>query len=125
MEIMTVGSDIVECVRIREMIERHGEQFLRRVYSDRELSHCQSARNSTELFAERWAAKEAALKCLGGSARTAERTDVEVRVEPDGRATLLLYAAARDRAEEAGITKLHVTLAHCRAYATAMVIAER
>jgi holo-[acyl-carrier protein] synthase len=121
MRIMALGSDIVECVRIREMIERHGELFLRRVYTERELSHCQAARNSTERFAELWAAKEATLKCLG--ARSTPRTDIEVRLDQAGPPKLLLHAAARARADELGAGELLLTLAHCRNYATATAIA--
>ena len=65
MEILGIGTEIVECLRIGRMIERHGERFLTRIYTERETVFCQSRRRSREHFAERWAAKEAILKCFG------------------------------------------------------------
>ena len=80
MEILGIGSDIVECPRIGKMIEQHGELFLRRVYTDREIRYCQSRKHAIEHFAGRSAAKEAILKALGtGGGRGVSWTDIEVR----------------------------------------------
>src|SRR5262249_36771069 len=65
MEILGIGTDIVECPRIGKMIEQHGELFLRRVYTEREIRYCQSRKHAIEHFAGRWAAKEAILKAIG------------------------------------------------------------
>ena len=64
-DVVGIGTDIVECVRIGKMIAKHGELFLTRVFTDRELRYCQRSKAATEHFAGRWAAKEAVLKCLG------------------------------------------------------------
>src|SRR2546426_12395792 len=70
MDILGIGTDIIECPRIGRMIEQHGELFLSRVYTAREIRYCQARKNAIEHFAGRWAAKEAILKCLGtGCAR--------------------------------------------------------
>ena len=69
MEILGIGTDIVECLRIGRMIEQHGEIFLRRVYTEREIRYCQERKHAIEHFAGRWAAKEAILKCLGSGWR--------------------------------------------------------
>src|SRR5438270_3878196 len=85
MEILGIGTDIVECLRIGRMIEQHGELFLRRVYTEREICWCQARKHATEHFAGRWAAKEAVLKCLGsGWRRGLSWTDVEIRNDPAG-----------------------------------------
>ena len=65
MRILGIGTDIVECPRIGKMIEQHGELFLRRVYTEREIRYCQARRHALEHFAGRWAAKEAILKAIG------------------------------------------------------------
>src|SRR4029077_7672991 len=65
MDILGIGTDIIECPRIGKMIEQHGEVFLRRVYTDREIRYCQARKHAIEHFAGRWAAKEAILKALG------------------------------------------------------------
>src|SRR4051794_20553487 len=101
MDIVGLGTDIVECVRIREMIERFGELFLYRVFTETEVRDCLARKLSTEHFAGRWAAKEAVFKCLGtGWRRGAGWSEVEVWSTPDGRPRVRLHASAKERAEE-------------------------
>jgi holo-[acyl-carrier protein] synthase len=123
MEIVAIGSAIVECLRVRRMIERHGEAFLRRAFTDREISACQASRRSTEQFSGRWAAKEAVLKCLGLGAKEIDWTELEVRQETAGPPRLLVRGAAKERARRQHIGDVLLTIAYCRAYATATVIA--
>ena len=63
--IIGIGTDIIECLRIAQMIERHGELFINRVYTPHEIQYCQSRKFATQHFAGRWAAKEAILKAIG------------------------------------------------------------
>ena len=65
MQLIGLGTDIVDCVRIARMIEQHEELFLQRVYTPREIRYCQARKQKTEHFAGRWAAKEAVMNCLG------------------------------------------------------------
>jgi holo-[acyl-carrier protein] synthase len=126
MEIVGLGTDIVECLRIGRMIQQHGELFLTRVYTEREIRYCQARKHATEHFAGRWAAKEAVLKCLGtGWRRGICWTDLEVRNEPNGQPRVVLCGAARDQAQSLHISEILLTLSHCRAYATATAIAVR
>jgi holo-[acyl-carrier protein] synthase len=124
MNIVGIGTDIVECHRIGRMIEQHGELFLSRVYTPREVRYCQARKNSTEHFAGRWAAKEAILKCLGtGWRKGICWTDMEIRNEPTGAPKLHLGGAAKERAQELRIADILISISHCRAYATAHAIA--
>src|SRR5215470_7824314 len=124
MEIVGIGTDIVECLRIGRMVEQHGELFLTRVYTEREIRYCQGRKHATEHFAGRWAAKEAILKCLGtGWRRGLSWTDMEVRNDAAGKPTVHLCGAARDRAQQLHLTDILLTIAHCRAYATAYALA--
>ena len=126
MDIIGIGTDIVECLRIRRMIERHGELFLTRVFTDRELRYCQRSKHATEHFAGRWAAKEAVLKALGtGWRRGLVWTDIEVRTEASGRPQVLLCGAAKDIAQAQRVGDVLLSLSHCRAYATAYALAVR
>jgi holo-[acyl-carrier protein] synthase len=126
MDIVAIGSNIVECVRIGRMIEKYGEQFLRRVYTAREVRCCQERRHVTEHFAGHWAAKEAIVKCLGTGWRTSLCwTDIEVRTPPDGPLKVYVCGAAKERAIELRISDILLTISHCRAYATAQAIAVR
>jgi holo-[acyl-carrier protein] synthase len=124
MEIVGVGIDIVECLRIARMIEQHGELFLERVYTPREIRYCQERKHSTEHFAGRWAAKEAVLKCLGtGWRRGLTFTEIEVRNDPSGKPAVHLCGAAKDHAQQLQLSDILVSISHCRAYATAYAIA--
>lgn len=126
MEIVGIGTDIVECLRIGRMIEQHGELFLTRVYTDREIRYCQARKHATEHFAGRWAAKEAIFKCLGtGWRRGFNWTDVEVRNQFSGQPEVHMCGAAKEQALKMRIADILLTISHCRAYATAYAIAVR
>src|SRR5688572_4562129 len=93
--IVGIGSDIAEVHRLREAIARHGERFLRRVFTEQEIQYCQSHRNTEERFAARFAAKEAAMKALGtGWRRGITWRDIEVCNAPNGKPTLILTGKA-------------------------------
>jgi holo-[acyl-carrier protein] synthase len=65
MNVLGIGTDITEVLRIAQMIERHGELFVERVYTPAEIEYCRARTMATQHFAGRWAAKEAVLKALG------------------------------------------------------------
>jgi holo-[acyl-carrier protein] synthase len=124
MEILGIGTDIVECPRIGKMIEQHGELFLRRVYTEREIRYCQSRKHAIEHFAGRWAAKEAILKALGtGWSRGIAWTDMEIRSGVSGQPRVLVCGGAKEAALLRGIGDILVSIAHCRTYATAYALA--
>lgn len=123
-EILGIGTDITECLRIARMIERHGELFVNRVYTPDEIKYCQSRKQATQHFTGRWAAKEAILKALGtGWRRGITWCDVEVRNEPGGRPVVAVRGGAKEVVEQLGIAEILVSISHCRSYATATAIA--
>ena len=63
-QIVGVGTEIVECLRIAHLIERHGEQFLRRVYTSSEIKFCSCRAHATQHYSKCWAGKEAVLKAM-------------------------------------------------------------
>ena len=124
MEIVGIGTDIVECLRIGRMIEEHGELFLTRVFTEREIRYCQARKHATEHFAGRWAAKEAILKCLGtGWRRGMCWTDIEVRNDANGKPCVHLRGAAKDQAQHLHLSDIMLSISQCRGYATAYAIA--
>ena len=124
MIILGIGTDIIECPRIGMMIEQHGELFLRRVYTDREIRYCQARKHAMEHFAGRWAAKEAILKAIGtGWIRGIAWTDIEVRNQPGGAPKVLVCGGAKEAAVEKGIVDIMISISHCRTYATAYALA--
>ena len=124
MSVVGIGTDIVECLRIAQMIERHGELFLTRVYTKHEIGYCSSRRSATQHYAGRWAAKEAVLKALGtGWSRGISWRDIEVRNDAGGRPNVALGGGARQVCEQLAITDILVSISHCRIHATAYAIA--
>lgn len=121
--IVGLGTDIVEILRIGRMIERHGDHFLRKIYTDDEIAYCQRRREYLQHYAGRWAAKEAIMKVLGtGLAKHVSWKDIEVTSLPSGQPEVRLYGPCRDVARSLGIEKVLVTISHCREYATATAI---
>ena len=89
--IIGLGTDIIEVPRIGEMIERHGELFLQRVFTDQEIRYCQQRKASLQHFAGRWAAKEAVMKTLGtGFTKGIGWTEIEVVSQTSGRPVIEL-----------------------------------
>lgn len=124
MNIIGMGTDIVECLRIAQMIERHGDLFLTRVFTTNEINYCQARKAATQHFAGRWAAKEAVLKAMGtGWARGISWRDVEIRNEIGGQPRIALGGGARDVCEKQGVVEMKISISHCRHYATATAIA--
>jgi holo-[acyl-carrier protein] synthase len=123
--IVGLGADIAEVERVRAAIARHGEPFLRRIYTAAERTYCEKFRNKDERFAGRFAAKEAAMKALGTGWRRGIRwTDIEVVREKSGRPTLELHGASKKIAEALGVKRISVTITHTKDVAFAEVILE-
>src|SRR5690348_18385419 len=122
--VVGIGTDIVECLRIAQMIERHGELFITRVYTTHEIQYCQSRKQATQHFAGRWAAKEAVLKAVGtGWRRGISWRDVEILNTRGGKPFVALHGGVRDVAEELGVGQILVSISHCRSHATAYALA--
>jgi holo-[acyl-carrier protein] synthase len=124
--IVGTGIDIAEVPRIREVIERHGQRFLQRVFTEGEIQYCESKANRVERYAARFAAKEAGMKALGTGWNHGVRwRDIEVARKPGGRPTLLLHGKAAEFAAKLGATNIALSLTHTAEQAMAQVILER
>ena len=122
--ILGIGTDIIECARIAQMIEKHGELFLTRVYTAQEIAYCSGRKAANQHYAGRWAAKEAVLKALGtGWAHGIHWTDVEVVNEQGGKPNIVLDGQAREICRQQGIEHMLISISHCRNYATAYATA--
>jgi holo-[acyl-carrier protein] synthase len=96
--ILGLGSDITDARRIAKVMERHGERFLTRVFTDIERAKADRRKNRAETYAKRFAAKEACAKALGtGIRRGVWWRDMGVVNMPSGRPTMLLTGGARKR----------------------------
>ena len=100
-------------------MERHGQRFLHKVYTDREIAYC-SGRPSE--LAARFAAKEATSKALGTGLKGIFWRDMEILSDLLGKPQLILHGTALVRARELGIQELGVSLTHTKNLAIASVI---
>lgn len=123
-QIIGIGTDITECLRIAQMIERHGELFINRVFTLQETQYCQSRMHATQHFAGRWSAKEALLKALGtGWRRGISWRDIEVISEGNGPPKVEFHGEASNVAKGLGIERVMLSISHCRSHATAYALA--
>lgn len=124
MRIAGLGTQIVDCLRVRKLIDRHGELFLGQVYTLAELAYIRDRRHSTEHYAAVWAAKEAVFRCLGTTWRRGIAwTDVEISCENLLEPVVQITGPTADLLPARGVVQVNVSMAHCRAYATATAIA--
>jgi holo-[acyl-carrier protein] synthase len=117
---LTTGVDLVEIQRIQESIDRHGERFLRRIYTTEELS--QVGKNLASLAA-RFAAKEAVAKALGTGIGAVRWQEIEILQGPNREPLLQLHGAAEQRAQLLGLQTWSLSLSHTATHAIAMVVA--
>lgn len=122
--IVGLGTDIVEISRIGQMIERHGDTFLNRVFTETENEYCGSKKNKEQHYAGRWAAKEAVMKTLGtGFIKGIGWKDIEVINLQSGKPTIVISGGVELHAGEMGIDEILITISHSREFATATAIA--
>ena len=123
--IVGTGIDIAEVPRVGQSIERFGERFLRRVFTEEEIKYCDSKANRVERYAARFAAKEAAMKALGtGWNRGVRWRDIEVLRQPGSRPTIRFHGVAAEFAARLGTKNIALSISHTPEHAIANVILE-
>ena len=122
MEIIGSGIDAAEISRIAAAIERYGDRFVLRVFTDGEIAYCRRRRDAASSFAARFAAKEAAMKALGtGHSRGVFWRGIEV-FRRGGPPQLRFHGGAATRFASMGATTSFLTLTHSRDLAMAHVL---
>ena len=117
--IIGLGLDATEIDRIADSIERYGERFLRRIFTEGEVAYCMRRRVPAIHFAGRFAAKEAAMKALGtGHSQGVLWRDVEV-VRLGGPPQLVLHGGANRRFTAMGGHRSLLTITHTDDHALA------
>ena len=123
--VIGIGVDVVQNDRIRESIDKFGDRFLNRIYTEGEQAYCKKCKQPSIHFAARFAAKEAAFKALGtGWAAGVKWKDVEVERLASGKPLLRLHGEALERATAMGAERLHVSLTHDQLVSVAVVVFE-
>ena len=116
-----IGTDIIEIARIEKLVNRWGESFLHRVYTDSELRLCRQKPSS---LAARFAGKEAVIKALGAQTKGISLREIEIVSDPSGKPLVRLYGRVKKQAASLGLNELAISLSHSREYAIAMVAGE-
>ena len=127
--IIGIGSDVIDIRRIEKSLERHGERFVKRVYTDVEQARSEGRRMRAASYAKRFAAKEACAKALGtGIAQGVYWRDMGVANLPSGKPTMVLTGGAAEQLEKlvpAGHrAAIHLTITDDYPLAQAFVIIE-
>ncbi|WP_321474003.1 holo-[acyl-carrier-protein] synthase [uncultured Paludibaculum sp.] len=123
--IVGTGIDLAEVDRIKASIERYGDRFLNRVYTERERAYVARKANKYERYAARFAAKEAGMKAIGtGWRHGITWQDFEVTNLPSGRPTISFHGVAKEIAEKLGVKHAHLSLTHTAQYGQAFLILE-
>ncbi len=124
MEIVAHGIDLVDCPRIEQMIQRHGERFIKRVFTAAEQAYAEANKNKTEKLAGRFAAKEAILKLIGTGWRgKIAWTDIEIINNPAGQPEVTLSGEVRKIADKLGINHISISITHTANFAIASAVA--
>ncbi len=116
-----LGVDIIETQRIEEAVERFGQRFLNRIFTEGELNYCLPKATKFQCLAARFAAKEAFMKAMGDAITGISFKDIEVVNKPNGRPTIKLHGHAL---EHIGNRKVMLSLSHVRCCSVAVVLIE-
>ena len=117
--VIAVGVDLVEISRIQAVVERFGDRFLQRVFTEGELAYAQGRLSA---LAARWAAKEATAKALGTGIGRVGFREIEVVCDAQGRPELVLHGNAARQAARLSLDQFALSLSHAADYALAFVV---
>ncbi len=120
-----VGVDVVQISRIGSLLNRWGDRFLQRVFTNQEIRHCLGRKNPSSHLAVRFAAKEAFLKALGiGYSQGVRWKDIEVSRNASGMPNVQLHNHTRTLCQSHGINRIHLSMSHDGDYGLVQVILE-
>ncbi len=117
---LATGVDLLEIQRLKNAIDAHGERFLKRVFTPRELDENVQ---KMESLAGRFAAKEAVAKALGSGIGEVSWQEIEILRAESGAPQLILHGAAERMAQQQGLTSWSLSLSHSQSHAVAIAVA--
>ena len=124
MKIIAHGIDLVDFGRIEEMLEKHPQRFLKRVYTPAEQADADKHVRRVEKLAGRFAAKEAVMKLIGTGWRDGVAwTDIEVVNNPLGQPIVNITGKVKEFADEKGIEQITLSITHTANFAIASAVA--
>ena len=118
--ILGIGNDIIEIGRIERTIERYGQKFLDRIFTQNEQQYCLMHAKSSRNFSGRFAAKEAVVKAIGTGIREGiSWLDIEITNDELGKPVVHLSDRLNQRLPDSHIL---ISISHSHNYATAVAI---
>jgi holo-[acyl-carrier protein] synthase len=125
MSVLGIGVDLVECARIQRSLDRFGEKFLRRVFTEGEIDYSMSMKFPARHLAARFAGKEAVAKAFGtGIGKAMGWRNIDIRKKRSGEPFLVFSGPAQEFASKRGVTSALITLSHTDRHAVACVVLE-
>ncbi|MBL8062735.1 MAG: holo-ACP synthase [Anaerolineales bacterium] len=118
--ILKTGVDLIDNIRVQEAIERHGERFLKRIFTEIEL---RASGGRIPSLAARFAAKEAVSKALGCGIGDVSWLDIEIHADENKAPYLVLHGEGQRLAKQSGLTTWSVSLSHTEKQSIAFVVA--
>ena len=121
MQIVGLGVDLAEVSRVRRLLDKYGESFHRRCYTEREREYAHRYADPSARLAGRFAGKEAVMKSLGTGWRRLRWTDIEIT--GGGMPRVNLSGKAAERAKMLGVTEVKVSITYEGGRARGFVVA--
>lgn len=125
MSVLGIGVDLVECARIQHSIDRFGDKFLHRVFTDGEIAYSMSMKFPARHLAARFAGKEAFSKAFGtGIGKAMGWRDIDIQKKPSGEPFVVLSGHAKELADRRAVRAVWITLSHTDDHAMAQIVIE-
>lgn len=118
------GIDLVKNQRIAALIDKYGDHFLNKIYTENEIKYCRNKSAAAVSFAARFAAKEALLKALGTGMRKNSWKDIEVINNELGKPEIILSGKTEVLAESKNVKSIFLSMSHEKKYSIAQIILE-
>ncbi len=123
--IFGIGIDIIEVPRV-EKISKKDDKFVKKIFTQTEIDYCRKFKNGAQNFAGRFAVKEAFMKAMGtGFSNGVKFSEIETVNDRLGKPEIVLYGRTKEIFNEHNLKLSHVSIAHLKDYATAIVIIEK
>ncbi len=124
--IFGIGIDLIEVDRLRRSVEKFGDKFLNRIFTDNEIKYCQTKSNSYQHYAVRFAAKEALLKAIGTGLRAGITWhQIEIINDTQGKPSIITYGECHKILQKLDIKNIELSLSHTKHHGVAVVILEQ
>jgi len=123
--IFGIGIDIIEVRRV-EKLSQKSDKYVKKIFTQNEIDYCRKFKNGSQNFAGRFAVKEAFSKAMGtGISNGLKFNQIETVNDKLGKPEIVLYGRTKEIFKERNLRFSHVSIAHLKDYATAVVIIEK